>query len=72
VRTFLTILALVIDGLCLVLLLAVALFGHPGASALFGLGIFGVVLVANLPALVWTLVAGRLRTEVPTTASIFE
>ena len=70
-RIALTVLALVLDGLCLLLMVAVFLFSHPTASARLGVAIIGVVIAANLPALIWALAPRRAADTSVEQAGIF-
>jgi hypothetical protein len=54
-RVGLTVLALLLDILCLLLMAGVLLFTHPPTSAQLGIALFAVVIGANLPGLIWSL-----------------
>jgi hypothetical protein len=71
VRIALTVLALVLDVLCLILMVAVFVFSHPSASAKLGVAILAGVIAANLPALIWSLVPRRPPDESVAQAGIF-
>jgi len=71
-RISLTVIALVLDGLCLLLMLTVLLTRHPTSSALLGLVVLGVIVAGNLPALIWSLVDQRRPNATQATAGIFE
>jgi hypothetical protein len=70
-RLGLTILALVLDGLCLILLIAVFFLAHPTPSAMLGIGIFTVVILGNLPPLIWGLTQSRRSAATPEAADVF-
>jgi hypothetical protein len=68
----LTILALVLDGLCIALLAAVFLLKRPTPSAILGMGIFVAVILANVPPLILGLIQGRRPARPSATADIFQ
>jgi len=68
-RFGLTILALSLDGLCVILLVVVFVLAHPTTSATIGIGIFTVVIVGNVPPLIWSLV--QSRQPAPAAADVF-
>jgi hypothetical protein len=70
-RLGLTILALVLDALCLILLVAVFLMAHPTPSAMLGIGIFTVVILGNLPPLIWGLMQSQRSAPTSDTADVF-
>ena len=70
-RIALTVLALVLDGVCLLLMAAVFVFSHPTNSAKLGVAILAVVIAGNIPALVWSLARRKLVDDVAAQAGIF-
>jgi hypothetical protein len=68
----LTILALVVDGLCMALLAAVFFLTRPTPSAILGVSIFVAVIFANVPPLILGLVHSRRSLSPPTPADIFQ
>jgi hypothetical protein len=70
-RIALTILALVLDGLCLILLVAVFFLANPTPSAMLGIGIFAVVILGNLPPLIWGLARSRRPAPTAEAADVF-
>jgi hypothetical protein len=70
-RIALTVVALVLDGLCLALMAAVLLLTHPTASAKLGVAILVVVVAGNLPALIWSLVPRKRIDQAAVQAGIF-
>jgi hypothetical protein len=71
-RVSLTILALVMDGLCIALIGLTFLTRHLNTSGLVGVSMFLVVIVSNIPALVLALTLNRPRHDDRATAGVFE
>jgi hypothetical protein len=71
-RLALTVLALVLDLLCLLLMGAIVVFSHPARSEALGLAILGTVVAGNIPALVWGLLPRRRADASPATAGVFD
>ena len=67
----LTIVALVLDSLCLALMAAVFLVSHSSDSAKLGVALIATVILANLPALIWNLVPRKQPDASATAAGIF-
>ena len=67
-----TVVALVMDGLCIALIGLTLLTQHLSSSGLFGVCLFLVVIVSNLPALVLALFPRRARRDESATAMVFE
>jgi hypothetical protein len=67
-----TVVALVMDGLCIALIGLTLLTQHLSSSGLFGVCLFLVVIVSNLPALVLALFPRRARRDESATAIVFE
>jgi hypothetical protein len=71
-RIALVVLALVLDALCVALIALTFATQHLDSEGVIGVSIFLVVIVANVPPLVWTFFQGRRRDADPATASVFE
>ena len=71
-RVVLTVLALVMDGLCMALIGLTLLTQHLSSSGLFGVCLFLVVIVSNIPALVLALVVRRSSKADSATAMVFD
>ena len=67
----LTVLALVLDLLCLALMVAIFFMSHPSDSAKLGVAILAVVVAGNLPALIWSLLPRKTVDESAAAAGIF-
>jgi hypothetical protein len=70
-RIALVVLALVLDVLCIALIALTFLTQHLDAEGLLGVSIFLVVVVANIPPLLWTFFPAR-RDANQVTATVFE
>jgi len=71
-RIALIVLALALDALCILLIAFTFLTQHFDSYALFGICLFLVVVVGNIPPLVWCLFPARRRDADPAAASIFD
>ncbi len=71
-RVTLTVLALVLDLLCLMLMGAIVVFSHPGGAEALGFAILGTVVAGNIPALVWALAPRKRADQTPVTAGVFD
>jgi len=71
-RIALIVLALVLDALCLLLIAITFLTQRFDNDGLLGISVILVVVVANIPPLVWCLFQARRRDADPTAASVFE
>jgi Na+/H+ antiporter NhaA len=71
-RTALIALALVLDALCIILIAFTFFTQHLDNEGLLGISLFLMVIVANVPPLVWCLFPPRPRAGDPAAASIFE
>ena len=71
-RTALIALALVLDALCIILIAFTFFTQHLDNEGLLGISLFLVVVVANIPPLVWCLFRPPRRDEDPAAASIFD
>ena len=70
-RIALTIVALVLDSLCLALCAFGMLSSETSASGRLGLAIIAVVVLANFPALIWSLVLRKPADASAAAAGIF-
>jgi|HubBroStandDraft_2_1064218.scaffolds.fasta_scaffold732575_2 hypothetical protein len=71
-RIVFTVLALVMDGLCIALIGLTLLTQHLSSSGLFGVCLFLVVIVSNVPALILALIIRRSPKADSATAMVFE
>ena len=71
-RIALIVLALVLDALCILLIALTFVTQRLDREGVVGVSILLVVILANIPPLVWCLVRPPRRDETPAAASIFE